>query len=93
MTGEIDWKHLEETDYAKLGKKVDFLPNCLRPDLTKDQKNNFNFMKQRYLCDEKEMCRLCNDELTSDDLAREMKISYNFVPTPEVMGMLFKKMT
>ena len=49
-------------------------------------------MSQRYLVEEKELKRLINDDMTPDDLAREIKLFYNFVPTDEIMGMLTKRM-
>ena len=49
-------------------------------------------MSQRYLVEEKELKRLINDDMTPDDLAREIKLFYNFVPTDEIMGMLAKRM-
>ena len=30
--------------------------------------------------------------MTADELAREMKIYYNFVPTDEILGLLTKRM-
>ena len=49
-------------------------------------------MSQRYLNSEKEMHRLIHDQMTADELAREMKIYYNFVPTDEILGQLTKRM-
>ena len=49
-------------------------------------------MSQRYLDDEQEMQRLIHNEMTTDELAREMKIYYNFVPTDDIMGLLTKRM-
>lgn len=92
IEGDVNWEHFEKSEYSELGEKVSLIPNCLKPDLTQEQRNNFKFMRQRYLFEEKEMHRLVHDKMTSDDLAREMKIFYNFVPTDEIMGMLTKRM-